>query len=260
MQIIHLIILLLLSLSASSFALDALPPVNPVNPVNIESQPQKECVASATASCGTGQVASARPAKQIGVTLPSWCPNPDKTAVEQIICAVPDIAKLDNDLNRLYQMSPNPDMVASRRAERDACQTAECVRQWYQKWLPQKAMGDQQLQPQSYQPPAPRQPLPTVTQYAPTQSFQAQPLQQPMATGGMSWCGGSLNQAETRLCQMAQQDTTLAGLDEKLNQSYQSHRIKGQKQWLQKRDQMVIGGASVEQVKQFYQQRLAQMR
>jgi len=256
MQIIHLIILLLLSLSASSFALDALPPVNPVNPVNIESQPQKECVASATASCGTGQVASARPAKQIGVTLPSWCPNPDKTAVEQIICAVPDIAKLDNDLNRLYQMSPNPDMVASRRAERDACQTAECVRQWYQKWLPQKAMGDQQLQPQSYQP------LPTVTQYAPPAPVMIQPSS---ATNGATaftyWQSSELTDAEQRLQQMQMQ---LAALDNRLNERWKSRsrsrkETTAQKAWLQQRDAAIGSGANADQIAEMYRRRIAQL-
>lgn len=242
------LLMLLMQLSSAVFAITPLPPDG------ASAQPQG---CSATASCGTGQVASARPVKPVGVALPGWCSNPDKTAVEQMICSVPDIAKLDNDLNRLYQVSPNPDMVASRRAERDACQTAECVRQWYQKWLAQMTMGDQQ--PQSYQPPAPRQPLPTVTQYAPPQPFQAQPLQQPMATGGISWCGnGGLSQAESRLCQLSQQDATLAQLDQQLNERHQQRKFPQQKRWLQQRDQLVNGGAPVAQIKQFYQQRLGQ--
>ena len=229
--------------------------------MDVTAQPQKECVASATASCGNnGQVASARPAKQIGVTLPSWCSNPDKTAVEQIICAVPDIAKSDNDLNRLYQVSPNPDMVASRRAERDACQTAECVRQWYQKWLPQMPMGDQQSQ--SYQP-IQRQPAPpTVTQYAPPAPVMIQPSS---ATNGATaftyWQSSELTDAEQRLQQMQMQ---LAALDNQLNERWKSRsrsrkETTAQKAWLQQRDAAIGSGANADQIAEMYRRRIAQL-
>ena len=80
-----------------------------------------------------------------------------------------------------------------------------------------------------------------------------------MSTGGISWCGnGGLSQAESRLCQLSQQDATLAQLDQQLNERHQQRKFPQQKRWLQQRDQLVNGGAPVAQIKQFYQQRLGQ--
>jgi len=158
-------------------------------------------------------------------------------------------------------MSPNPDMVASRRAERDACQTAECVRQWYQKWLAQMTMGDQQ--PQSYQPPAPRQPLPTVTQYAPPAPVTVQP---PSATNGATaftyWQSSELTSAEQRLQQMQMQ---LAALDNQLNERWKSRsrsrkETTAQKAWLQQRDAAIGSGATADQIAEMYRRRIQQLQ